>query len=38
VGSIYYKAPELLCGNPDYDYRVDIWSAGVIFAGMVIMR
>jgi casein kinase II subunit alpha len=35
VSSLYYKAPELLLGNVFYDYRVDIWSAGVILAGLV---
>lgn len=35
VASLYYKAPELCFGNTQYDYRVDIWSAGLIFAGMV---
>lgn len=35
VATLYYKAPELLFGNPWYDYRVDIWSAGMIMAGMV---
>lgn len=36
VASLYYKAPELLFGNAKYDYRVDIWGAGMIMAGMVI--
>lgn len=35
VSSLYYKAPELLLGNVFYDYRVDVWSAGVILAGLV---
>lgn len=35
VSSLYYKAPELLLGNVFYDYRVDIWAAGVILAGLV---
>lgn len=35
VASLYYKAPELLFGNPRYDYRVDCWGAGMIMAGMV---
>jgi calcium-dependent protein kinase len=28
-GSIYYLAPEMI--RKDYDHKVDIWSAGVIF-------
>ena len=36
VASLYYKAPELLFGNPHYDYRVDCWAAGMIMAGMVL--
>ena len=35
VSSLYYKAPELLLGNVYYDYRVDVWSAGIILAGLV---
>lgn len=28
-GSIYYLAPEMI--RKDYDHKIDIWSAGVIF-------
>jgi casein kinase II subunit alpha len=35
VASTYYKAPEIYFGNPQYDYRVDCWAAGMIMAGMV---
>ena len=35
VASLYYKAPELLFLNSQYDYRVDCWGAGLILAGMV---
>jgi casein kinase II subunit alpha len=35
VGTRYYKAPELLLGNEHYDYAVDLWSFGSIFAGLV---
>jgi casein kinase II subunit alpha len=38
VGSLYYKAPELLFSNTQYDYRVDCWAAGLIMAGMVFKR
>lgn len=37
VSSLFYKAPELLLGNVFYDYRIDIWSAGVILAGLVLL-
>jgi serine/threonine protein kinase len=36
VASRYFKGPELLCGLRDYDYSLDIWSLGCMFAGMVI--
>ncbi len=35
VGSLYYKAPELFLDNNLYDYRVDVWAAGNLIAGMV---
>jgi casein kinase II subunit alpha len=35
VASLYYKSPELFFSNSHYDYRVDIWSAGLVLAGMV---
>lgn len=38
MASLYYKAPELLFSNPFYDYRVDCWSAGMIFAGMLFKK
>lgn len=38
VGSLYYKAPELLFGNQNYDYRVDCWAAGLILAGMIFKK
>ena len=31
----YFKAPELLVNHEFYNYTVDIWSAGCIFASMV---
>lgn len=38
VASLYYKGPELLFSNSNYDYRVDIWSAGMILAGMIFKK
>jgi len=35
VAARFYKAPELLLGNPYYDYTVDIWSLGCIFAAFL---
>jgi serine/threonine protein kinase len=36
VASRYYKGPELLLNNKIYNYSLDIWSLGLVFAGMVI--
>ena len=36
VASRYFKGPELLVDNLLYDYSLDIWSLGCMFAGMVI--
>jgi casein kinase II subunit alpha len=35
VASRYFKGPELLVGLRDYDYSLDIWSLGCMFAGMI---
>jgi len=35
VASRYFKGPELLLDNMLYDYSLDIWSLGCMFAGMV---
>ncbi|KAG5528511.1 hypothetical protein RHGRI_029260 [Rhododendron griersonianum] len=32
----YYKGPELLVDLQDYDYSLDMWSLGCMFAGMVL--
>ena len=36
VASRYFKGPELLVSIQDYDYALDIWSLGCMFAAMVI--
>jgi len=36
VASRYFKGPELLVDLQDYDYSLDIWSLGCMFAGMVL--
>jgi casein kinase II subunit alpha len=38
VSSRYFKGPELLTDNIFYDYSLDIWSTGCIFAGMMFQR
>ncbi|OMJ72963.1 hypothetical protein SteCoe_28471 [Stentor coeruleus] len=35
VASRYYKAPELLVNYQYYDYSIDMWSFGVMFAGLI---
>eukprot|EP00826_Nyctotherus_ovalis_P039522 TRINITY_DN3808_c0_g3_i1.p1 TRINITY_DN3808_c0_g3~~TRINITY_DN3808_c0_g3_i1.p1 ORF type:complete len:177 (-),score=37.59 TRINITY_DN3808_c0_g3_i1:91-621(-) len=35
VAARFYKAPELLLANPHYDYSVDVWSLGCIFAAVL---
>lgn len=35
VASRYFKGPELLVDNTFYDYSLDIWSTGTMFASMV---
>ncbi|KAI9082601.1 hypothetical protein K1719_035470 [Acacia pycnantha] len=31
----YFKGPELLVDLQDYDYSLDLWSLGCMFAGMI---
>jgi casein kinase II subunit alpha len=38
VASRYYKAPELLVNYQYYDYSIDMWSFGVMFAGVVFKK
>jgi p38 MAP kinase len=35
VSTSYYQAPEIMLAWKNYDERVDIWSAGCIFAEML---
>eukprot|EP00873_Tetraselmis_striata_P014501 jgi/Tetstr1/434765/TSEL_023816.t1 len=35
VVTLYYRAPELLLGAPDYGAPVDVWSVGCIFAELL---
>ena len=32
----FYRAPELLFGNKKYDYQCDMWSAGCVFAELLL--
>jgi glycogen synthase kinase 3 beta len=36
ICSRYYRAPELIFGNTDYDSSIDIWSFGCVIAEMLI--
>ena len=36
VASRYFKGPELLVDYNFYDYSLDIWSTGAMFASMVL--
>ena len=38
VASRHYKSPELLIGYAYYDYAIDMWSVGCIFAGLLFRR
>ena len=38
VASRYFKGPELLVNMRDYDYSLDIWSLGCMFAGMIFKK
>ncbi|KAE8704865.1 Casein kinase II subunit alpha-1 [Hibiscus syriacus] len=38
VASRYFKGPELLVDLQDYDYSLDLWSLGCMFAGMVFRK
>ena len=38
VVTVIYRAPEILLSDPNYDYKVDIWSLGCIFFELVSKR
>jgi casein kinase II subunit alpha len=38
VASRYFKGPELLVDLQDYDYALDMWSLGAMFAGMIFRK
>ena len=38
VVTVTYRAPEILLSDPNYDYKVDIWSLGCIFYELISRR
>jgi len=38
VASRYFKGPELLVDFQEYDYSLDMWSLGCMFAGMIFRK
>ena len=38
VASLYFKGPELLVDFQEYDYALDLWSLGCMFASMIFKR
>lgn len=36
VITLWYRPPDILIGNKVYDYSIDIWSIGCVFAEMVL--
>ena len=38
VASRYFKGPELLVNLQDYDYSLDMWSVGCMFAGIIFRK
>jgi casein kinase II subunit alpha len=38
VASRYYKGPELLVDMQEYDYSLDMWSLGCMFAAMIFRK
>eukprot|EP01125_Pyxidicula_operculata_P011982 TRINITY_DN3928_c0_g1_i2.p1 TRINITY_DN3928_c0_g1~~TRINITY_DN3928_c0_g1_i2.p1 ORF type:complete len:178 (-),score=12.98 TRINITY_DN3928_c0_g1_i2:354-887(-) len=38
VATKFYKSPELLVDMNDYDYSIDIWAMGCMFASMIFQK
>lgn len=38
VVTLYYRAPEVLLGAPQYSTAIDMWSAGCILAELLLMQ
>ena len=35
VQSRWYRAPEVIVNNPDYDQKIDIWSIGCVLSDII---
>lgn len=33
--TLWYRPPEVLLDNPNYDSKIDVWSAGCIFLNLL---
>lgn len=38
IMTVLYRAPEVLLSDPNYDYKVDVWSVGCVFFEMIARR
>lgn len=38
VVTLWYRPPEILLGDRKYDYKCDMWSAGIIMLEMLLRR
>lgn len=38
ICSRFYRAPELIFGATDYDFQIDVWSTGCVFAEMLSLK
>lgn len=38
VQTLWYRSPEVLLGQKDYDYKIDIWSLGCIIIEILLQR
>ena len=36
ICSRYYRAPELIFGNPNYSTSIDVWSVGCVIAELML--
>ena len=38
VSTKFYRAPELIVGYPYYDYSLDMWCIGILFAELLLNK
>jgi len=38
IVTVSYRAPEVLLSDPNYDYKIDVWSIGCVFFEMISKR